>query len=215
MSFINERVQPEGLTFDDVLLVPAYSDVLPREVNLRSRFSRNIRLNIPIVSAAMDTVTEAPLAIALAREGGIGVIHKNMPIAEQAAHVRRVKRAENGMIYDPVTISEDDTVGDALALMRENKIGGIPVVDSDRRLIGIVTNRDLRFQRDMSRRIEEVMTPGEKLITTHNPALEHASEVLLDNKIEKLPVVDAEGRLVGLITYKDITKVQDHPNACK
>ena len=215
MSFINERVQPEGLTFDDVLLVPAYSDVLPREVSLRSRFSRNISLNIPIGSAAMDTVTEAPLAIALAREGGIGVIHKNMSIAEQAAHVRRVKRAENGMIYDPITISEQNTVGDALALMHENKIGGIPVVDDERHLVGIVTNRDLRFQRDMSRKIGEVMTPGDKLITTHNPALEHASEVLLNNKIEKLPVVDADNKLVGLITYKDITKVQDHPSACK
>ena len=215
MSFINERVQPEGLTFDDVLLVPAYSEVLPREVDIRTRFSRNIRLNIPIVSAAMDTVTEAPLAIALAREGGIGVIHKNMSIAEQAAQVRRVKRAENGMIYDPITISKEHTVGDALALMQENKIGGIPVIDAERRLIGIVTNRDLRFQRDMSRKIAEVMTPGDRLITTHNSALEHASEVLLNNKIEKLPVVDDEGRLVGLITYKDITKVQDHPNACK
>ncbi len=215
MSFINERVQSEGLTFDDVLLVPAYSEVLPREVDLRSRFSRNIQLNVPIVSAAMDTVTEAPLAIALAREGGIGVIHKNMSIAEQAAQVRRVKRAENGMIYDPVTISKEHTVGDALDLMHENRIGGIPVVDGERHLIGIVTNRDLRFQRDMSRRIAEVMTPGERLITTHNPELAHASEVLLNNKIEKLPVVDAENRLVGLITYKDLTKVQDHPNACK
>ena len=215
MSFINERVQPEGLTFDDVLLVPAYSEVLPREVSVQTRFSRNIRLNIPIVSAAMDTVTEAPLAIALAREGGIGVIHKNMSIAEQAAHVRRVKRAENGMIYAPVTISKDHTVSDALAMMHENKIGGIPVVDGDRRLIGIVTNRDLRFQRDKARRIEEVMTPGERLVTTHSTELAHAQEVLLGSKIEKLPVVDDDGRLVGLITYKDITKVQDHPNACK
>ena len=215
MSFINERVQPEGLTFDDVLLIPAYSEVLPREVNVQTRFSRNISLNIPIVSAAMDTVTEAPLAIALAREGGIGVIHKNMSIAEQAAQVRKVKRAENGMIYDPVTISKDHTVGDALNLMKENKIGGIPVVDADRMLIGIVTNRDLRFQRDMSRRIEEVMTPGDRLVTTHNPELSHAQEILLNSKIEKLPVVDDAGRLVGLITYKDITKVQDHPNACK
>ncbi len=215
MSFINERVQPEGLTFDDVLLVPAYSEVLPREVDIRTRFSRNISLNIPVVSAAMDTVTEAPLAIALAREGGIGVIHKNMTISEQAAQVRRVKRAENGMIYDPVTISKENTVGDALNLMKENKIGGIPVVDADRKLIGIVTNRDLRFQRDMDRRISEVMTPGDRLITTHRTDLAHASEVLLNNKIEKLPVVDGEGHLVGLITYKDITKVQDHPNACK
>ena len=214
MSFINEKVQPEGLTFDDVLLVPAYSEVLPREVSVVTRFSRNIQLYIPIVSAAMDTVTEAPLAIALAREGGIGVIHKNMSIAEQAAHVRKVKRAENGMIYDPITISKDDTVGDALALMKENKIGGIPVVAPDQHLIGIVTNRDLRFQRDMNRKIDEVMTK-EGLVTTHNSDLQRAADILLRNKIEKLPVVDADGKLVGLITYKDITKVQDHPNACK
>ena len=162
----------------------------------------------------MDTVTEARLAIALAREGGIGVIHKNMSIAEQAAHVRRVKRAESGMIYDPITISKEQTVGDALKLMSENKIGGIPVVDADNMLIGIVTNRDLRFQRDMGRRIEDVMTK-ENIITTHSTELEKASEILLTNKIEKLPVVDDNGRLIGLITYKDITKIQDHPNACK
>ncbi|MEG1864862.1 MAG: IMP dehydrogenase [Alistipes sp.] len=214
MAFINERVQPEGLTFDDVLLVPAYSEVLPREVNVQTHFSRNICLNIPIVSAAMDTVTEAPLAIALAREGGIGVIHKNMSIAEQAAQVRRVKRAENGMIYDPVTISRDHTVGDALTLMHDNKIGGIPVIDVENHLVGIVTNRDLRFQRDMSRKIDDVMTK-KNLITTHNTDLEHAADVLLVNKIEKLPVVDNDGKLIGLITYRDITKVQDHPNACK
>ena len=209
------RFVGEGLTFDDVLLVPAESSVVPRDVKLETHLTKKIRLGIPIMSAAMDTVTEAPLAIALAREGGIGVIHKNMSIAEQAAQVRRVKRAENGMIYDPITISKDNTVGDALNLMKENKIGGIPVVDADRKLIGIVTNRDLRFQPDMSRRIGEVMTPGDRLITTHRTELEHASAVLLNNKIEKLPVVDDEGRLVGLITYKDITKVQDHPNACK
>ena len=214
MSFIDERVQSIGLTFDDVLLVPAYSEVLPRTVSTETYFSRNIKLNIPIVSAAMDTVTEAPLAIALAREGGIGVIHKNMTIAEQAAHVRRVKRAENGMIYDPITITKDQTVGDALQLMHDNKIGGIPVIDAQNTLIGIVTNRDLRFQRDMSRRIEEVMTK-ENIITTHSTELEKASEILLRNKIEKLPVVDDHGKLIGLITYKDITKVQDHPNACK
>ena len=162
----------------------------------------------------MDTVTEAKLAIALAREGGIGVIHKNMSIAEQAAHVRRVKRAESGMIYDPITITKDQTVGDALQLMSENKIGGIPVIDADNMLIGIVTNRDLRFQRDMSRKIEDVMTK-DNIITTHSTELEKASEILLSNKIEKLPVVDDNGKLIGLITYKDITKVQDHPNACK
>ena len=214
MSFLTERVQQEGLTFDDVLLVPAYSEVLPREVSIKSRFSRNIALNIPIVSAAMDTVTEAPMAIAIAREGGIGVIHKNMSIAAQAAHVRRVKRAESGMIYDPITISKEQTVGDALKLMSENKIGGIPVVDADNMLIGIVTNRDLRFQQDMDRKIDEVMTK-ENIITTHSTELEKASEILLSNKIEKLPVVDDKGRLIGLITYKDITKIQDHPNACK
>ncbi len=216
MSFLTERVQQEGLTFDDVLLVPSYSEVVPREVSVKSRFSRNITLNIPIVSAAMDTVTEAPMAIAIAREGGIGVIHKNMTIAEQAAQVRRVKRAENGMIYDPVTISKEQTVGDALALMHENKIGGIPVVDDSRKLVGIVTNRDLRFQKDFSRLIAEVMT-SENLVTITEAERdsEDVTEVLLRNKIEKLPVVDKEGYLVGLITYKDITKVQDHPNACK
>lgn len=216
MSFLTERVQQEGLTFDDVLLVPAYSEVLPREVSVKSHFSRNITLNIPIVSAAMDTVTEAPMAIAIAREGGIGVIHKNMSIAEQAAQVRRVKRAENGMIYDPVTITKEQTVGDALALMRENKIGGIPVVDANRVLVGIVTNRDLRFQKDNSRLIAEVMT-SENLVTITEAERdsEDVTEVLLRNKIEKLPVVDKQGRLAGLITYKDITKVQDHPNACK
>ena len=212
--FLDERVQQEGLTFDDVLLVPAYSEVLPREVSTKSLFSRNITLNIPIVSAAMDTVTEAPMAIAVAREGGIGVIHKNMSIAEQAAHVRRVKRAENGMIDDPVTIARENTVGDALAMMRENKIGGIPVVDENRFLVGIVTNRDLRFQKDMSRKIDEVMT-SKNLVTITEGENTDVAEVLLSNKIEKLPVVDKEGHLVGLITYKDLTKAQDHPNACK
>ena len=214
MSFIDERVQTTGLTFDDVLLVPAYSEVLPREVSTVGRFSRNITLNIPIVSAAMDTVTEATLAIALAREGGIGVIHKNMSIAAQAAHVRRVKRAESGMIYDPVTISKDNTVGDALQLMQENKIGGIPVVNEQGLLIGIVTNRDLRFQSDMERKIEEVMTK-DNIVTTHDTDLKLAAEVLLANKIEKLPVVDDRNKLIGLITYRDITKLKDNPNACK
>ena len=212
--FLDERVYQEGLTFDDVLLMPAYSEVLPREVSTKSRFSRNITLNIPIVSAAMDTVTEAPMAIAIAREGGIGVIHKNMSIAEQAAQVRRVKRAENGMIDDPVTIARENTVGDALDMMRENKIGGIPVVDENRKLVGIVTNRDLRFQKDMSRKIDEVMT-SQNLVTITEGENTDVAEVLLSNKIEKLPVVDKEGYLVGLITYKDLTKAQDHPNACK
>ena len=213
--FLDERVYQEGLTFDDVLLMPAYSEVLPREVSTKSLFSRNITLNIQIVSAAMDTVTEAPMAIAVAREGGIGVIHKNMSIAEQAAHVRRVKRAENGMIDDPVTIARENTVGDALEMMRENKIGGIPVVDENRMLVGIVTNRDLRFQKDMSRKIEEVMTSKNLVTITEGDKNTDVAEVLLSNKIEKLPVIDKEGHLVGLITYKDLTKAQDHPNACK
>lgn len=214
MSFLEEKIVTEGLTFDDVLLIPAYSEVLPREVSIKTRFSRNVIINTPIVSAAMDTVTEAELAIAIARQGGIGVIHKNMTIAEQAAHVRKVKRAENGMIYDPITIKANNTVGDAMTIMRENRIGGIPVVDDDNKLIGIVTNRDLRFQTDFSRSISEIMTK-DNLITTKNPDLGHASDILLRNKIEKLPVVDDNGILVGLLTYKDITKVKDNPRACK
>ena len=213
MSLISERIVQEGLTFDDVLLVPAYSEVLPREVNLRGQFSRNIHLNIPVVSAAMDTVTESTMAISLAREGGIGVIHKNMSIAEQAAEVRRVKRAENGMICDPITIGKNQTVGDALQMMQENHIGGIPVVDEDMTLVGIVTNRDLRFQTDMSRLIADVMT-SENLITIDNADPKNVMRVLQEHRIEKLPVV-RDGKLVGLITYKDITKLKDFPNACK
>ena len=215
MSFIADRVQMDGLTFDDVLLIPAYSDVLPRNVNLKTRFSRNITLNVPLVSAAMDTVTEAQLAIAIAREGGIGVIHKNMPIAEQARQVHAVKRAENGMIYDPVTIRRGSTVRDALAMMEEYHIGGIPVVDENRMLVGIVTNRDLRFERDPERKIDEVMTSHDLVTTTQSTNLEEAAEILQKHKIEKLPVVDSEGHLVGLVTYKDITKAKDKPNACK
>ncbi|MBO4446511.1 MAG: IMP dehydrogenase, partial [Bacteroidales bacterium] len=213
---MSERISTEGLTFDDVLLIPAYSEVLPREVRLESRFSRNIPLNIPIVSAAMDTVTEAPMAIAMAREGGIGVIHKNMSITEQAAEVRKVKRAENGMIMDPVTIHKDQTVGDALRLMSENHIGGIPVVDGDNRLVGIVTNRDVRFQTDMSVSIEDTMT-SKGLVTIMDTQTDRAyvKKVLQEHKVEKLPVINAEGKIVGLITYKDITKEQSHPNACK
>ncbi|MDE5568351.1 MAG: IMP dehydrogenase [Muribaculaceae bacterium] len=215
MSFIADRVQMDGLTFDDVLLIPAYSEVLPRDVNLKTRFSRNITLNVPLVSAAMDTVTEAQLAIAIAREGGIGVIHKNMSIAEQARQVHAVKRAENGMIYDPVTIRRGSTVRDALAMMEEYHIGGIPVVDDDRMLVGIVTNRDLRFERDPNRKIDEVMTSKNLVTTTQSTNLEEAAEILQKHKIEKLPVVDSEGHLVGLVTYKDITKAKDKPNACK
>ncbi|MDE6574544.1 MAG: IMP dehydrogenase [Muribaculaceae bacterium] len=215
MSFIADRVKMDGLTFDDVLLIPAYSEVLPREVNLQTRFSRNIVLNVPLISAAMDTVTESQLAIAIAREGGIGVIHKNMSIEEQAKHVHTVKRAESGMIYDPVTILLGSTVADALRMMSEYHIGGIPVVDNEGILRGIVTNRDLRFERDLSRKIDEVMT-SENIITTESgTTLEQAAEILQRHKIEKLPVVDKNGKLVGLITYKDITKAKDKPNACK
>lgn len=215
MSLINSnRIMQEGLTFDDVLLVPAYSEVLPREVDLRCKFSRNISLNIPIVSAAMDTVTESTMAISLAREGGIGVIHKNMSIAEQAMEVRRVKRAENGMIVNPITIRREQTVEDALNLMAENHIGGIPVVDNENHLVGIVTNRDLRFQKEMHRLIADVMT-SENLITINNFDPDHVVEVLEEHRIEKLPVVDDENHLIGLVTYKDITKLRDFPNACK
>jgi IMP dehydrogenase len=214
-SFIADRVKMDGLTFDDVLLIPAYSQVLPREVNLQSRFSRNITLNVPIVSAAMDTVTESQLAIAIAREGGLGVIHKNMPIAEQARQVHAVKRAENGMIYDPVTIRCGSTVDEALAMMSEYHIGGIPVVDAEGKLKGIVTNRDLRFERDHSRPIDEVMTSENLVTTTSGTNLEEAADILQKYKIEKLPVVDNDGKLIGLVTYKDITKAKDKPNACK
>ena len=215
MSFIAERVQIEGLTFDDVLLVPAYSDVLPRNVNLTTRFSRNIELKIPIVSAAMDTVTDSKMAIAIAREGGIGVIHKNMSIAEQAKQVEIVKRAENGMISNPITIRKGAVVGDALALMAEYKIGGIPVVDEGGYLVGIVTNRDLRFIRDMKKKIDEVMTKENLITTSRTTDLEAAADILQQYKIEKLPVVDKDNKLVGLLTYKDITKAKDKPMACK
>lgn len=214
-DFIADKIVMEGLTFDDVLLVPAYSEVLPRTVSLSTKFSRNIDLQIPFVTAAMDTVTEAPMAIAIAREGGIGVIHKNMSIEDQARQVAIVKRAENGMIYDPVTIQRGRTVKDALALMREYHIGGIPVVDDQMHLVGIVTNRDLRFERNLDKKIDEVMT-SEHLVTTNTQTdLLSASQILQENKIEKLPVIDKDGKLVGLITYKDITKAKDKPMACK
>ncbi|MCH5231269.1 MAG: IMP dehydrogenase [Muribaculaceae bacterium] len=214
MSFITEKINEEGMTFDDVLLVPAYSEVTPNMVDVKTRFSRNITLNIPIVSAAMDTVTEASMAIAMARQGGIGVIHKNMSIENQALQVRKVKRAESGMIFDPVTISPNQNVGDALRMMQENHIGGIPVVDDGMHLVGIVTNRDLRFQSNESLPISEVMTK-ENIVTTTNPNLSEASEILLRHKIEKLPVVDKDNKLIGLITYRDITKIKDYPHACK
>ena len=215
MSFIADKVVMDGLTFDDVLLIPAYSEVLPRNVELSTRFSRNIKLNVPIVSAAMDTVTEAKLAIAIAREGGIGVIHKNMSIAEQARQVHAVKRAENGMIYDPVTITRGSTVREALAIMKEFHIGGIPVVDENKKLVGIVTNRDLRFERNLDSLVDDVMTKENLVTTSQSTDLQQAADILQRYKIEKLPVVDKDGRLVGLVTYKDITKAKDKPNACK
>ena len=215
MSFLKDKISDTGLTFDDVLLIPSYSEVMPREVSLRSQFTRNIALNVPIVSAAMDTVTESNLAIAIAREGGIGIIHKNMSIPRQAKEVMKVKRAENGMILDPITIGKDGTVGDALNLMKEYKIGGIPVVDSNKILVGIVTNRDLRFQENLKRPIKEVMTSKNLVSTRQTTNLEKAAEILQKYKIEKLPVVDSKNKLIGLLTYKDITKAKDRPNACK
>ncbi|MCF6183316.1 MAG: IMP dehydrogenase [Bacteroidales bacterium] len=215
MSFLSEKINSEAYTFDDVLLLPAYSEVLPRETNIQSKFSRNIDLKIPIVSAAMDTVTEAWLAIAIAREGGIGVIHKNMSIERQAQQVKQVKRAENGMIIDPITISGEDTVEDALTLMKKYKIGGIPVVESSQKLTGIVTNRDLRFEKRLKRKIKDVMTSENLITTSQTTDLEKASEILQKYKIEKLPVVDENYKLIGLITYKDITKAKDRPFSCK
>ena len=214
-SFVADKIVMDGLTFDDVLLIPAYSEVLPKTVELKTKFSRNIELNVPFVTAAMDTVTEAAMAIAIAREGGIGVVHKNMTIEEQARQVAIVKRAENGMIYDPVTIRRGSTVKDALGMMAEYHIGGIPVVDEDNHLVGIVTNRDLRFELHLDKKIDEVMT-SKNLVTTHlQTDLAAAAQILQENKIEKLPVVDNENHLVGLITYKDITKAKDKPMACK
>lgn len=211
----NDKVVGEGLTYDDVLLIPAFSQVLPREVSIASKFSRNITLNTPVVSAAMDTVTGSRLAIAIAREGGIGVIHKNMSIKEQAAEVRKVKRSESGMIQDPVTLREGALVGDALALMAEHKIGGIPVINESGILVGIVTNRDLRFEKTMTRPIIEVMTRENLVKATNGTDLGQAEAILQKHKIEKLPVVDENDKLVGLITYKDILKLSEFPNACK
>ena len=214
-SFVADKIVMDGLTFDDVLLIPAYSEVLPKTVELKTLFSRNIELNVPFVTAAMDTVTESRMAIAIAREGGIGVVHKNMSIEDQARQVAIVKRAENGMIYDPVTIRRGSTVANALDMMAEYHIGGIPVVDEENHLVGIVTNRDLRFERRLDHPIDDVMT-SENLVTTHQQTdLAAAAQILQENKIEKLPVVDANNKLVGLITYKDITKAKDKPMACK
>jgi IMP dehydrogenase len=215
MSLENLAQIKEGLTYDDVLLVPAYSEVLPRDVKLSSRFSKNIELKSPIVSAAMDTVTESNMAIAIAQQGGIGVIHKNMSIEDQAKNVRKVKRSESGMIIDPITLHQDALVKDALLLMKENSIGGIPVVDSHKKLIGIVTNRDLRFEKNLERPVLEVMTSDNLITTLESIELSKAEVILQENRIEKLPVVDSENNLIGLITYRDIIKVKEHPNSCK
>ncbi len=215
MTAHNHKILGEGLTYDDVLLVPAFSEVLPREVSIKTKFSRNITLNVPIVSAAMDTVTESAMAIAIAREGGIGVLHKNMTIEEQAAEVRKVKRAESGMIQDPVTLKKTNTVGDAQATMREYSIGGIPIVDDQNKLIGIVTNRDLRFEKNYGRKLEEVMTSENLVTVSKGTSLKDAEIILQQNKIEKLPVVDDNGELLGLITFRDITKLTQKPIANK
>jgi IMP dehydrogenase len=215
MSLNNLKQITEGLTYDDVLLVPAYSEVLPREVQLKSLFSRNIVLNTPIISAAMDTVTEAELAIAIAQQGGIGVIHKNMSIELQAMNVRKVKRSESGMIIDPITLLENALVKDALQLMKDNSIGGIPVVDENNVLKGIVTNRDLRFEKNTDKPIREVMTSQNVITTGDGTDLATAEGILQENRIEKLPVVDKENKLIGLITYRDIIKVREHPISCK
>ena len=209
------KILGEGLTYDDVLLVPAFSEILPREVNIQTKFTKNITINIPVVSAAMDTVTESRMAIAMAREGGIGVLHKNMTIEQQAIKVRKVKRAESGMILDPVTLYLDALVGDAKASMREHSIGGIPVVDENQKLIGIVTNRDLRFEKDNNRPISEVMTKSNLVTVAEGTSLEQAEGILQTHKIEKLPVVDSSNKLVGLITFRDITKLTQKPVANK
>jgi len=215
MTAHDNKILGEGLTYDDVLLVPAYSEVLPREVSIATKFTKNITLNVPIVSAAMDTVTESAMAIAMAREGGIGVLHKNMTIAKQAAEVRKVKRAESGMIQDPVTLKKDNTVGDAQNTMREYSIGGIPIIDDNDKLIGIVTNRDLRFEKNYGRKLSEVMTSGNLVTVGKGTSLADAEEILQENKIEKLPVVESDGTLLGLITFRDITKMTKKPLANK
>ncbi len=215
MSFENEKFSGTGLTYDDVLLVPSYSEVLPREVDISTMFTRNIKINIPIVSAAMDTVTEHIMAIAMAQVGGIGVLHKNMSIESQANEVRKVKRAENGMIINPITLRKEAFVKDAFDIMKEYNIGGIPVVDAENRLVGIVTNRDLRFEKNHNKPIVDIMTTENLITTTEFTDFEKAADILQEHKIEKLPVVDDDYKLVGLVTYKDIIKIKERPNACK
>ncbi len=215
MSLNSSKFIQEGLTYDDVLLVPAYSEVLPRDVNLSSQFTKNIRLNTPIISAAMDTVTESALAISMAQQGGIGVVHKNMSIEAQANEVRKVKRSESGLILDPITVTEEKTVGHILQLMAENKIGGIPVVDDEKKLVGIITNRDLRFVKDFTKKVGQVMTKHPLITAKGKVSLNDAEQILQEHKIEKLPVIDDNNVLIGLITFRDIVKVKEYPNACK
>ncbi len=215
MSIENTRFITEALTYDDVLLVPGYSNILPRDTQTETYLTKNIKLNIPLVSAAMDTVTEAELAIAMALEGGLGFIHKNMSIEKQAIQVRKVKRSQSGLILDPVTLNINSTAGDAVRLMKEYKIGGIPVVDSERKLLGIITNRDLRFQKNMQSPVADIMTKENLITALDEISLEKAEEILQEYKIEKLPIVNKDGKLTGLITYKDILKNKDRPNACK
>ena len=211
----NSRIFGKGLTFDDVLLMPAYSEILPSEVKIHTQLTKNIQLHVPILSSAMDTVTEAQLAIALAREGGIGILHKNMSIERQAEQVRKVKRSESGMIVDPITLEVTATIGDALKLMKENKIGGIPIVDKTNKLVGILTNRDLRFETDRKRKVSEVMTKENLVIAPEGTDLRKAEKILRQYKIEKLPVVNKQGKLIGLITYRDILQLSAFPNAVK
>ena len=215
MMYIHNKFVETAITFDDVLLIPSYSEVLPNQVSLKSRISDKITLNVPIVSAAMDTVTEADLAIAIARVGGLGFIHKNMPIPEQAAQVNRVKRSENGMIADPVTLSKDHTLAEAKELMAKYKISGLPVVDTDNKLIGIITNRDVKYQENLSAKVEVWMTKENLITSDKSTNLEQAKEILLKNRIEKLPIVDSENHLVGLITIKDIDNQLEYPQANK
>ena len=211
----NSRIFGKGLTFDDVLLMPAYSEILPSEVKIQTQLTKNIQLNVPILSSAMDTVTEAQLAIALAREGGIGILHKNMSIERQAEQVRKVKRSESGLIVDPITLEVNSTIGDALKLMKENKIGGIPIVDKTKKLVGILTNRDLRFETDRKRKVSEVMTKDNLVTAPEGTDLRKAEKILRQYKIEKLPVVNKQGKLIGLITYRDILQLSAFPNAVK
>lgn len=215
MPFPPNKFAEEGLTYDDVLILPGYSEILPRETTLKTKLTKNLTINAPIVSAAMDTVTESKLAIAIAQEGGIGIIHKNMTIKQQAEMIRRVKRAESGMIQDPITLHKSASIGEALDIMKENKIGGIPIVDEENKLVGILTNRDLRFEKDLTRLAQDVMTSDNLVTAKAGIDLSKAEAILQQNKIEKLPVVDDNGKLTGLITFRDIKKLTEHPNACK